>query len=115
MTHKDFLRYLTFTFKMSSLRDGLHVLCGTWRVVRNALKWAERRTRSPAKLGSASAGGCVLPATTFHGALRGRTIPRRRALPCTPKTAHSAPRPTAVFRFIYCALQFYGFNQDFLV
>ncbi len=112
MIYKDLLHHLTFTFWVGPLRDGLHGFCGTWPRC-NSLEWGalERRTRGPAKRGSGSVGDVprprfktpasrcgVTPSCGRHcSSLRGRTIPRRYALPCTPKP-HTPPRPTAGFR-----------------
>src|SRR5579871_4319258 len=41
MIQKDFLRHLTLTLVVSSLRGGLHVFCGTWLRC-NSLEWRPR-------------------------------------------------------------------------
>jgi len=46
MIHKDFLRYLTFTFLVGSLQGGLHVFCGTWRLALHL----KNRTLHPVQL-----------------------------------------------------------------
>ncbi len=114
MIYKYFLYYLTFTFWAGPLRDGLHGFCGTWLFC-NSLEWGalERSTkaRGPAKRGSGSVGDASAAFQDARIPLRGytflrkallhparRTIPRRYALPCTPKP-HTPPRPTAGFRF----------------
>ncbi len=38
MIYKNFLRNLTFTFMVSSLRGGLRIFCGTWLRC-NSLEW----------------------------------------------------------------------------
>ncbi len=104
MINNNILCYLTLT--LGELATG-QIAQFLWRMARcNSLEWgaSERRTRGPAKRGSGSAGDAatafqapasrcgVAPSCGRHcSALRGRTIPRRCALPCTPKTAHSTP------------------------
>jgi hypothetical protein len=38
MTHKDFRRYSTFTYMLSSLQGGLRDFCNTWLRC-NSLEW----------------------------------------------------------------------------
>ncbi len=107
MINNNISYYLTLTFWLRPLRGELHSFCGTWLRC-NFLEWngaPKRRPRGPAKRGSGSVGDAAT-AFTYWGArilLRGRTflrkacsalrgrIPRRCALPCTPKTAHFTP------------------------
>jgi len=41
MIHKDFRRYSTFAYMVSSLQDGLRDFCGTWLRC-NSLEWPFR-------------------------------------------------------------------------
>ncbi|SHL18363.1 hypothetical protein SAMN05216428_101373 [Nitrosospira sp. Nsp11] len=105
MINNNISDYLTLTFRVRSLREELHSFWGTWLRC-NFLEWngaPKRRPRGPAKRGSGSAGDAAIALHTQGGAripLRGRTflrkallrparsIPRRCALPCTPKAVH---------------------------
>src|SRR5687768_9354263 len=111
MIHRDFLHHLAFTFLASSLRGGLNSFCGTWLRC-NSWEWGatKRCTKGPCEAGIGQRRGCrdcamaphpanrVAPSFGRHcSALRGRALPRRCALPCTPEP-HTPPRPTTGFR-----------------
>ena len=93
MLYRDFLRHLTFTFLVGSLRGGVCGFCGTWLRC-NSLEWGapQRRPRDPAKQGSGSVGNAATALMMCWGAsipLRGRIF-LWKALLRPSRSHHSA-------------------------